>query len=182
MPSWTTCSLHSTGLALQRLAVNTAAAEKAGPWLTTRATSLPPLFLRPASTPAATKPCGCVTLISGSPRKREPEERLGVPARSCAGGAKRGKPRCRGVKRCGGGERFRGVRSRGQPHRREADGLVEPEGEVHALHGRAGGALGEVVDRADGDQATGALVDGDLEVDGVRAEHRLGLRPLARGQ
>ena len=32
------------------------------------------------------------------------------------------------------------------------------------LDGAAGGALGEVVDRADGDQAAGALVDGDLEV------------------
>ena len=64
----------------------------------------------------------------------------------------------------------------------QAAGLVEAEGEVHALDGGAGGALGEVVDRADGDQAAGALVDGDLEVDGVRAEHRLGLRPLARGQ
>ena len=30
--------------------------------------------------------------------------------------------------------------------------LVEPEREVHALHGGAGGALGEVVDGADGDE------------------------------
>ena len=43
---------------------------------------------------------------------------------------------------------------------------------------RAGGALGEVVDGADRDQPAGGLVDGDLEVHGVGAEHRLGLRPL----
>src|SRR3954451_21888064 len=67
MPSLTTCSLHRIGLALQRLAVKTVAESCWGPLLTTSATSLPPLVFRPASTPAAVKPAGWVTLTSCSP-------------------------------------------------------------------------------------------------------------------
>ena len=40
--------------------------EASGPWLTTRATSLPPVVLRPAGTPAATKPAGWVTVMTCS--------------------------------------------------------------------------------------------------------------------
>ena len=57
-----------------------------------------------------------------------------------------------------------------RPTGREAEAFGEAEGEVHALHGRAGGALGEVVDGADGDQPAGGLVDGHLEVHGVGAD------------
>ena len=45
-----------------------------------------------------------------------------------------------------------------EPRRRQAEGLVEPEGEVDRLEGAARGALGEVVDDRGGDEAAG--VDG----------------------
>src|SRR6478735_10211653 len=67
MPSLTTSSLHRIGLALQRLEVNTDAESWVGPALTTSATSLPPLVFRPASTPAAVKPAGWVTLTCAAP-------------------------------------------------------------------------------------------------------------------
>ncbi len=51
-------------MALQRLAVNTVAESWVGPSLTTSARSLAPVLLSPATTPAARKPAGVVTLIS----------------------------------------------------------------------------------------------------------------------
>ena len=64
----------------------------------------------------------------------------------------------------------------------QTGGLRQSERQVHALHRAAGGALGQVVQGGDGDQPAGGRVDGDLDLDRVRAEHRLGLRPLACGQ
>ena len=55
-PSASTCWDHSTGAALTRLLVNTPAAVRAGPSLTTTATSSSPTDFRPAATPAARKP------------------------------------------------------------------------------------------------------------------------------
>src|SRR5690554_1928564 len=55
-----------TGCAWQRLLVNTAAAELAGPSFTTSATSRVPLALNPAVTPAARNPWGAVTLTGSS--------------------------------------------------------------------------------------------------------------------
>src|SRR5262245_15950975 len=62
-PPRTTCCVHSTGAAFTRLAVNTAAAARDGPSLTTTATSRAPDGLSPAATPAARNPSGAVTLI-----------------------------------------------------------------------------------------------------------------------
>ena len=50
------------------------------------------------------------------------------------------------------------------------------------MHGAAGGAFGEIVEGGDGDQAIGGFIDRDLDLDGVGAEHRLGLRPDSLGQ
>ena len=80
---------------------------------------------------------------------------------------------------CGCGDALMArLRSTGRP-----GGLGETEGEVHALHGCAGGALGEVVDRADGDQPAGALVE--RRPGGARRWSRGSacvLRPLPVGQ
>src|SRR5215470_19298575 len=62
-PPRRTCCVHSTGAAFTRLAVNTAAAARDGPSLTTTATSRAPDGLSPAATPAARNPRGAVTLI-----------------------------------------------------------------------------------------------------------------------
>src|SRR3546814_10018192 len=59
-----------------------------------------------------------------------------------------------------------------QSDRAQACGLIEPQGEVHALDGGAARALGKVVYRADGDQLSGLLVDGHLQVHRVGTEHR----------
>ena len=101
--------LHSTGLALQRLAVKTLAESWRGPSLTTRATSLAPVRLESGGDArGAEARGGAVTAHGASPTVVRPV-----------------------------------VSSR-------------PEGEVEALDGGAAGALGEVVDRADGDQPAGA--------------------------
>src|SRR6185503_16808903 len=65
-PPRTTCWVHSTGAALTRFAVNTPAAARDGPSLSTTATSRSPVDLRPAATPAARKPSGAVTLMAWS--------------------------------------------------------------------------------------------------------------------
>ena len=57
------------------------------------------------------------------------------------------------------------------PYERKAGGLGQAEGEVGALDRRSAGALGEVVDGGDDDQPAGVGVDGDLQRDGVGAEH-----------
>ena len=62
-PSASTCSDQSTGAALTRLRVNTPAAAKSGPLLTTRARSGLPLDFSPAASAAAEKPAAPVTLI-----------------------------------------------------------------------------------------------------------------------
>ena len=64
----------------------------------------------------------------------------------------------------------------------EAERLGQPEREVEGLQGAAGGALDQVVDRGDGDDPAGALVDRDLHERGVGAQRRRGRRPLALGQ
>src|SRR3954452_8172573 len=66
-----TCSLHSTGLALQRFVVKTAAAAFSGPRFRTSATSRFPLDFSPATTPEAENPDAAVTLMSGSPLSRQ---------------------------------------------------------------------------------------------------------------
>ena len=43
-------------------------------------------------------------------------------------------------------------------------GLWQAKGDIHALHGGAGGALGQVVERGDGDQPARIVIDGDLDV------------------
>ncbi len=63
-PSWTTCCDQMIGLAFARLDVKTAAPTLSGPRLTTTATSGLPLDLSPTATPAASKPCGAVTLTA----------------------------------------------------------------------------------------------------------------------
>ena len=60
--------------------------------------------------------------------------------------------------------------SRCHSRQRQAGGLRQSQGQVHRLHGASGGALGEVVDRGDGDEPPGVGIDGDLQVDGVRPE------------
>src|SRR3954447_2388603 len=152
-PDRSTCRLHWTGAAGKRLVVKTAAPASSGPSLTTTATSSAPLDFSPAGTPAARKPCGAVTLMRGPPRER------GAPA-----------------------ERSPGVGSRCNPHDRQARRLGEAEGEVGALESRSPGALGQVVHRGDDNQPAGIGVDGDLQRDGVGAEHLGGGRPLALRQ
>ena len=66
-PPRTTSWVHSTGAALTRLAVNTAAAAREGPSLMTTATSRSPEALSPAVTPAARNPSGAVTLTARLP-------------------------------------------------------------------------------------------------------------------
>ena len=63
-PSLSTCCDHSTGAALTRFRVNTPAADRSGPSLTTSATSADPEALSPAATPAARNPMGSVTLTA----------------------------------------------------------------------------------------------------------------------
>ncbi len=69
--------------------------------------------------------------------------------------------------------------SRGDSCDREAEGLGETEGEVGALDGGAGGALGEVVDGRDDDDAAEPLVDRDLQLHVVAADD--GRRRAATG-
>ena len=61
-PPLTTWRDHVTGAACTRLVVKTAAAARDGPSLITTATSRSPEVFRPATTPAARKPSGAVTL------------------------------------------------------------------------------------------------------------------------
>ena len=56
--------------------------------------------------------------------------------------------------------------------------LVEPEREVHALHGRSPGALGQIVDRARGYNPPRSRVYLNLEVAHVRSDDVLRLRLL----
>src|SRR3954468_2639304 len=70
-PSTSACSLHSTGFALQRLVVNTAAAACNGPSLTTSATSGDPDVLSPAVAAPARKPLAAVTLTAPPPRSSD---------------------------------------------------------------------------------------------------------------
>src|SRR3954470_7404917 len=149
-PVESTCRLHCTGAAGNRLVVKTAAAASSGPSLTTTATSGLPDAFSPAATPDARNPWGAVTLTMPSVRSRPAE-----PAQS---------------------------RSRRDPHDREAGRLRQAEGEVGALDRRTAGALGEVVDRGDHDQPAGLGVDGDLQGDGVGAEHRRRGGPLPLGE
>src|SRR6478735_1031669 len=68
---------------------------------------------------------------------------------------------------------LRGRRSRVEPDLRQAGGLVEAEGDVGRLHRAAGGALGQVVDRADRQHRAGALVEPSGDVGHVAAQSRL---------
>src|SRR3954466_12683200 len=110
-----TCSLHSTGLALQRFVVKTAAAAFSGPRFRTSATSRFPLDFSPATTPEAENPDAAVTLMRSPLVRRN----------------RRGWSRQR--------------RSRRDPVHGQARGLVEAEGEVDRLHGGSGRPLVEVV-------------------------------------
>ena len=70
-PPVTTCSVHSTGAALTRLAVKTPAAASSGPSLTTSATSGLPLALRPAARPRPPgSPGGCGDAHGATPLRR----------------------------------------------------------------------------------------------------------------
>ncbi len=77
-PSRTTCCDQTTGAALTRLPVNTAAAACSGPSLTTSATSSSPLDFSPAATPAARNPWAAVTLMA---RRRSRAGRRSRPGR-----------------------------------------------------------------------------------------------------
>ena len=82
-PSAMTCWDQSTGAALTRFAVKTAAATSDGPSLTTSATSRPPLSLRPAATPLARNPFAAVTLTAQLRRRQagglgQAEHQVGV--------------------------------------------------------------------------------------------------------
>src|SRR5690606_15362074 len=161
-PLLRTCSDQSTGAALTRLEVKTPAAARRGPLLTTRARSGFPFSLIPAAMPAAVNPLAAVTLTA-SPRSLL-------------------RPRGAAVRWSSAARRPPSRRSRGDPGGRQPGGLVEAEGDVHALHGTSRGALGQVVDGADGDDPSRGLVEGDLHLDGVGAVHRRRRRPLARGE
>src|SRR4051794_33153858 len=137
-PSATARWDQSTGAALTRFVVNTAAATWSGPVLTTSARSGRPLGFRPAVTPPARKPTAPVTLT----------------ARSW----------CTSPRGCG---------SRSHSYQRQTGRLGQPEGEVHALHGPACRALGQVVEGGDGDQPAGRAVHGHLDLHDVRAQHGL---------
>src|SRR5215218_4826571 len=154
-----TWRLQSTGAAGKRLVVKTAAAASSGPWLRTTATSGSPLDLSPAATPAAEKPAGAVTLTC-PPRWRSS---AAFAALLCP---------------CVNSQ----ARSRCDSYEREDGGLGKPEGEVGALQRRSPGPLGQIVDRGDDDQAAGVLVDGELQGDGVGAEHLRRRRPLPLGE
>src|SRR6185437_8179875 len=158
-PPLTTWRDHLTGAACTRLLVKTAAAARDGPSLMTTATSRSPDAFSPATTPAARKPSGAVTLIR-PPRWRSESafaEAQCSPIRSQA-------------------------RSWGYSVGGQASRLREAEHEVGDLHGLAGRALAEVVGGGDHDGAARVLVGGDLHVRAVGAVHRGGRRPLARGQ
>src|SRR3954451_6497132 len=72
--------------------------------------------------------------------------------------------------------------SRCHSYERKTGGLRETESEVGALQRRSPRALGEIVDRGDDDQAAGIGIEGDLQRDGVGAQHLRRRRPLALGQ
>src|SRR5690606_39192815 len=82
-PPLATCSDQSTGAALTRLRVKTAAAARDGPSLMTTATSRAPSALMPAATPAARKPRGAVTLTVGPFKRgeRRGKRSVGAPVR-----------------------------------------------------------------------------------------------------
>src|SRR5918994_5845080 len=178
-PVVSTSWLHSTGAALTLLRVKTPAAAWAGPSLTTRATSGRPLGLSPAVAPAARKPCGPVTPAAGDGELARSRGDTDSLARSLIA-----LPRCaRSALREGAVTLIRShARSWRHRRHRQAHGLGQPERQVHALHGAACGALGEVVEGGDGNQAPRVQVDGDLHVDGVRAEGGGGRRPDALGE
>src|SRR3954452_2655913 len=159
-PPERTWRLHCTGAAGKRLVVKTAAAASSGPSLTTSATSASPEDFSPAATPAARKPWTAVTVTMSSVRSR-------------------GTLRSSLVPRC---DAHAPVRSRRHPHQRQTGHLGQAEGEVGALDRRSPGALGQVVDGRDDDQPAGVGVDGELQGDGVGAEHLRRRRPLALRQ
>ena len=75
-----------------------------------------------------------------------------------------------------GGGAPRPWRSWVHPDQGQAGGLGQPEGQVGALDGLPGGALGQVVDGGDGHDPTGAGVVAGREVGAVRSQGRLGRR------
>src|SRR5918998_1159010 len=151
-----TWRLQSTGAAGKRLVVKTAAAASSGPWLRTTATSGSPLDFKPAATPAAENPWGAVVLTMPSVRSRAALRSSLDP-------------------RCGA---HAAVRSRRDPHEWQAGGLGQAQGQVGALDRRAPGALGQVVHRRHHHQPPRVGVHGQLQRDGVRAQHLRGGRPL----
>src|SRR5690606_22277863 len=151
-PSAIAWRLQMTGAATTRLDVNTPAAVNWGPSLTTSATSGLPEALRPAVTPAATNPWGCVTLTMPP-----------LPAR---------RSRPHSFPR----------RSRRHPRGGESRCLRQPEREVHALQRRARGALDEVVERADRHDPARLGVHRHLDERGVGAHGGVRGGPLALGK
>src|SRR5262249_33806463 len=145
-PARSTCWVHCTGAALTRFAVKTPAAVASGPSLTTSATSGPSPVRSPAATPAARNPFGAVTVILPRPPRRTGQE----PFASCGGSLALASSRS-GHLRCS----FLAPRARSTCHPQggEAGRLVQAEHEVGALDGLAGGALAEVVQRGEHDDA-----------------------------
>src|SRR3954447_24001085 len=90
------------------------------------------------------------------------------------------------IRRTSGTLRVRDVEtdagSRGEAGDREPGRLGEVQGDVHRLEGPARRPLGQVVDRTHHDHAVGPLVDGDLQLGGVRAQRVGGPRPSTLGQ
>ena len=76
----------------------------------------------------------------------------------------------------------RGDAQTSTPVQSQPGGLVEPEREVRVLHGLSGGALAEVVERADDDRRAGRAVGEDADLGGVGALHARQLGRDALGQ
>src|ERR1700712_929615 len=143
-PSSITCCDHSTGFALHRFEVKTAAAALLGPRLTTRARSFAPVDLRLRTIPAASNPAGAVTLTV------ELQIEALVACR-------------RHIWKVSG--------SWSNTIDRQAEGFRQAEGDIGRLNSRSSRALDEVVDCCDGDYSVGCLVYGKADQRCVRPEH-----------
>src|ERR1035438_4078841 len=199
-PPRTTCSVQSTGAALTRVVVNTAAAAREGPSFTTTARTGETESLRPAATPAARKPIGAVTLISWPPSRalrlvvpearkwavRETGPRRRDPATAPEGASCRRRASQYGAA-FGPAPAAFGCSTAGQVSWGDSvDGqpgaLRQPEHQVGDLDGLPGRPLDQVVQGGDHHGAPGMSVRHRLEVNGVRSRGRGRAGPAALGQ
>src|SRR5689334_17516083 len=143
------CSDHSTGAALTRLEVKTPAAARRGPVFTTRARSGLPFALIPAAMPAAVNPFAAVTLTLNSSSLLGRSMLAGRSIRLVR--VRRGSAEMVPAVRLVRVHRMLRVlavcrrrRSGRDTRQRQSRGLGEAQGDVHALHCAAGGALRQV--------------------------------------